>query len=264
MSYEQIELDHDGAVAWITLNRPERLNALTGRMSDELVDAFTTVGDDPEVRAIVLTGSGRGFCAGQDLTEFEEAYRGGRRPDVREHLETTYHRLIPTIVGTRVPVLAAVNGVAAGAGLSLAAACDLRIASDAARFTQAFVKIGLVPDSGGTFLLPRIVGYAKALELTMTGDLIDADEALRIGLVSKVVPAALFRDEVAGDARRLASMPTSAIAASKDLLREAWALPLEQALKREADAQAAMIETEDHIEGVTAFVDKREPKFRGR
>jgi 2-(1,2-epoxy-1,2-dihydrophenyl)acetyl-CoA isomerase len=263
MGYEQITFERDGAVAWVTLNRPDRLNALTAKMSDELVDAFEEINASSEARAVVITGAGRGFCAGQDLTEFEEAYRGGRRPDVKEHLATAYHRLIPIIVNTPLPVIAAVNGVAAGAGLSLATACDLRLASEDARFTQAFVKIGLVPDSGGSYFLPRIVGYAKALELTMNGELIDAKTALDLGLVSRVIPAAAFREEVADTARELAALPTKAIGESKRLLREALNLTLDEALDREADVQDRMVDTADHLEGVMAFVEKRDPKFQG-
>ncbi|MGH2739051.1 MAG: enoyl-CoA hydratase-related protein, partial [Actinomycetota bacterium] len=246
-----------------TLNRPERLNALTSVMSDELVDAFEGVNAAGVSRAVVVTGAGRGFCAGQDLTEFEQAYRDGGRLDVKAHLDTSYHKLIPIIVNTPLPVIAAVNGVAAGAGLSLATACDLRLASDEARFTQAFVKIGLAPDSGGSYFLPRLIGYAKALELTMTGELVDAKTALDLGLVSRVFPAASFRENVADVAAELASLPTKAIGESKRLLREALELGLDVALDREADAQDRMVQTADHIEGVTAFVEKREPIFKG-
>ena len=264
MGYEQIAVARDGGVTTITLNRPAKLNALTAVMSDELIEAFTGAREDPKIRALVVTGAGRGFCAGQDLTEFEEAYRAGERPDIRDHLIRTYHRLIPLVVETPKPVIAAVNGVAAGAGVSLAAACDVRIASDEARFTQAFVKIGLVPDSGGTWLLPRVVGYAKALELSMTGEVIDAATARRIGLVNQVVPATAFEEVVAAYAARLAAMPTAAIAETQKLLREALGVELEEALRREAEAQARMGQTDDHLEGVMAFAEKREPRFEGR
>jgi 2-(1,2-epoxy-1,2-dihydrophenyl)acetyl-CoA isomerase len=264
VTYEQITVARDGAVTTITLNRPDKLNALTAVMTDELIDAFTAAGRDEEVRAVVLTGAGRGFCAGQDLSEFDQAYRAGRRPNIREHLERTFHRLIPIVVETPKPVVAAVNGVAAGAGVSLAAACDVRIASDQARFTQAFVKIGLIPDSGGTWLLPRIIGYARAVELSMTGEVIDAARALEFGLVGRVVPAEGFAGEVASYAAGLADLTTAAIAATKDLMREALGLGLEEALDREADAQGRMGQTDDHLEGVTAFAEKREPRFRGR
>ena len=261
---EQITYERDGGVGWITLTRPDRLNALTSVMSDELCDVLEEIRGDEDVRAVVLTGAGRGFCAGQDLTEFRDAYASGDRPDIEQHLAETYHRLIPLIVETPKPVIAGVNGVAAGAGLSLAIACDVRIASEDARLTQAFVKIGLIPDSGGTYLLPRVVGYAKALELSIGGDMLDADEAHRINLVNRVVPADSFADELREYAERLAAMPTLAIAETKRLLREALTLDLQDALHREGEAQARMAETEDHLEGVMAFAEKRDPTFRGR
>jgi 2-(1,2-epoxy-1,2-dihydrophenyl)acetyl-CoA isomerase len=262
MGYQQITVERDGTVAWLTLNRPDKLNALTATMSDELCDAFGSLEED--VRAVVLTGAGRGFCAGQDLTEFEEAYRAGRRPDIPEHLRRTYHRLIPIIAACRVPVVAAVNGVAAGAGLSLAVACDIRLAHEEARFTQAFARIGLVPDSGGTFFLPRVVGYARALELSMTSDMIDAQTALDVGLVSRVFAAGEFDAEVRGFAARVATMPTRTLVETRTLMRDALGLGLDEALGREADAQARMAESHDHLEGVMAFAEKRDPRFEGR
>jgi 2-(1,2-epoxy-1,2-dihydrophenyl)acetyl-CoA isomerase len=264
MSYEQITFERDGSVARLTLNRPDKLNAMTGVMSDELMDALTAIEKDPELRAVLLTGAGRGFCAGQDLTEFDDAYRKGERPDIKDHLAHTYHRLIPAITGLPKPIVCAVNGVAAGAGVSLALASDIRIAGASARFTQAFVKIGLVPDSGGTYLLPRAVGYAKALELSLTGDLIDAGTAREIGLVSLVVPDEELGNEAGELAARLAAMPTVALGEAKRLLQASLAPALEEALRREAEAQARMGQTEDHLEGVTAFAEKREPKFTGR
>jgi 2-(1,2-epoxy-1,2-dihydrophenyl)acetyl-CoA isomerase len=264
MAYEQITFDRDGSVARLTLNRPDKLNAMTGVMSDELMDALADVEKDPELRAVLLTGAGRGFCAGQDLTEFDDTYRKGERPDIKDHLAHTYHRLIPAMTGLPKPIVCAVNGVAAGAGVSLALASDIRIAGASARFTQAFVKIGLVPDSGGTYLLPRAVGYAKALELSLTGDLIDAGTAREIGLVSLVVPDDELGNEARELAARLAAMPTVALGEAKRLLQASLAPALEEALQREAEAQARMGQTEDHLEGVTAFAEKREPRFRGQ
>jgi 2-(1,2-epoxy-1,2-dihydrophenyl)acetyl-CoA isomerase len=264
MAHEQITFDRDGSVARLTLNRPDKLNALTGVMSDELVDALRQVEEDPELRAVLLTGAGRGFCAGQDLTEFDDAYRKGERPDIEDHLAHTYHRLIPAMTGLPKPIVCAVNGVAAGAGVSMALACDIRIAGASARFTQAFVKIGLVPDSGGTYLLPRAVGYAKALELSLTGDMLDAGTAHEIGLVNQVVPDDALADEAGELATRLAAMPTAALGETKRLLQASLAPALEEALRREAEAQARMGQTEDHLEGVMAFAEKREPRFKGR
>jgi 2-(1,2-epoxy-1,2-dihydrophenyl)acetyl-CoA isomerase len=264
MAYRQITTDRDGAVATITLNRPDKLNALTQVMSDELVDVFTGIANDDGVRAVLLTGAGRGFCAGQDLTEFEASYRAGDRPDIEAHLERSYHRLIPVIVETPQPVIAAVNGVAAGAGVSLAVACDIRVASEEARFIQAFVRIGLVPDSGGTWLLPRVVGYPKALEMSMTGEPVDAQHALDIGLATHVYPADSFAREARDLAARVATLPTRALAATKRLMRENLGVDLEAALKAEGKAQSEMGQTADHLEGVTAFAEKREPRFQGK
>jgi 2-(1,2-epoxy-1,2-dihydrophenyl)acetyl-CoA isomerase len=211
---------------------------------------------------VVITGEGRGFCAGQDLNEFRQ--QGFESLNVADHLRQNYNRLIQAIVELPKPVIAGVNGVAAGAGASLTFACDVRITSDAASFTQAFVKIGLIPDSGGNWLLPRIVGYAKALELSITGERIKADEALRIGLVNKVVPAADFPAELEVYAQTLAKMPTRAIGATKKLMTEALGMTLQETLEAEADLQQEQAGSEDFREGVNAFQEKREPRFTGR
>jgi 2-(1,2-epoxy-1,2-dihydrophenyl)acetyl-CoA isomerase len=263
MGYEQIVVERDGATFRITLNRPDRLNALTQVMSDELVEAFTTAGEDDAIRAVILTGAGRGFCAGQDLTEFRDTSEG-RPPDIEAHLERAYHKLIPVMVETPKPVLCAVNGVAAGAGVSLAVACDVRIAGESARFTQAFVKIGLVPDSGGTWLLPRVVGPAKALELSIGGEMVDAEAALEMGLVSRVVADDALEKESIDYAAALAALPTAAIGEAKALIRDSMGIDLREALRREAEAQSRMATTHDFREGVAAFAEKREPRFEGR
>jgi 2-(1,2-epoxy-1,2-dihydrophenyl)acetyl-CoA isomerase len=263
MTYEDINLKREGAVARVTIDRPDRLNAMTTRTSDELVDAFTTLGEDTEVRSIVITGEGRGFSAGQDLTEFRSDYEAGRERDIEGHLRATYNRLILQVVETPKPVIAEINGVAAGAGLSLALACDLRVAGDGARFTLAFVKIGLIPDSGATWSLARTVGHARALELALTGDVIDAERALEIGLVHRVVADASLRDEVDALAKQLAELPTRAIAETRRLFLNGQGGSLAEALDREALSQGAMGRTHDHLEGVAAFLEKREPKFEG-
>ena len=264
MDYEEIDFNVEGGIAWIRLNRPDKLNALTTRLAQEALDALGTAREDEDIRCVVITGEGRGFSAGQDLTEFTGGASTGTTLDVAEHLRSGYNRMITAIVELPMPVIAGVNGVAAGAGLSLALACDLRLASDAARFLQAFVKIGLVPDSGGNWLLPRIVGYAKALELSMTGDLVDAEEALRIGLVHRVVPAGDFESELGALATRMAQGPTRAIGATKSLMTESLRQTLGETLEREAIAQAELAGSHDFAEGVGAFLEKREAKFTGR
>jgi 2-(1,2-epoxy-1,2-dihydrophenyl)acetyl-CoA isomerase len=265
MDYEEITFEVANGVGWIRLNRPDKLNALTTRLARETLDVLAAVREDEAVRCLVITGEGRGFCAGQDLTEFMGTAAPGEATtlDVAEHLRSGYNRMITAIVELPVPVIAGVNGVAAGAGLSLALACDLRIASDAARFLQAFVKIGLVPDSGGNWLLPRVVGFAKALELSITGDVVDAAEALRIGLVNRVVPAEEFAEALAGAAAIMAAGPTRAIGATKSLMGEALRLSLSETLEREALAQAQLAGSHDFAEGVGAFLEKRTANFTG-
>jgi 2-(1,2-epoxy-1,2-dihydrophenyl)acetyl-CoA isomerase len=264
MAYEQLIVERDGAVATVRLNNPSKLNALSETMTRELIDALTTITADDEVRAVVLTGEGRGFCSGADLGGMEQEYREGGRASTSDLLDEGYAKIVRLLVGAPKPVIAAVNGVAAGAGLSLALACDLRVASDAATFSMAFVRIGLVPDSGAAYFLPRIVGAARALELSVTGDRIDAGRALAIGLVSRVTPADALPADVATWAAELAALPTRAIALTKRLLRDAASMPLDEALALESRVQDEATLTEDHREGVLAFLDKRAPEFRGR
>jgi 2-(1,2-epoxy-1,2-dihydrophenyl)acetyl-CoA isomerase len=253
-----VETSRDGAVLTITLNRPDVLNALTAAMHKELAGALKQARAD-DVRAVVLTGAGRGFCVGQDLTEFREA-----AGDIAERLRTTYHPNILAIRALEKPVIAAVNGPAAGAGMSFACACDLRVASDKASFVPAFVKIGLVPDSGGTFFVTRLLGYARAFEWLCSGRALSAAEAHAWGLVNEVVDADALAHRAAELAAELAALPTRAIGMTKRLLNRAGTARLEDQLEWEAQLQAAATKSEDFAEGVQAFLEKREPSFKGQ
>lgn len=246
-----------GAVLEITLNRPDVFNAFDASLHAALEEALGEAAD-PGVRAVVLTGAGRGFCAGQDLRELAQL-----TVSLRDALERTYHRNIRLLRALEKPVLAAVNGPAAGAGLSLACACDVRIASSAATFVPGFAGIGLVPDSGGSLFVQRLLGTARAFEWMSTNRPLDADEALSLGLVSEVVPAADFVSRVAERAAAWAALPTRAVGMTKRLLDRAASSDLETQLALEAELQQAAVGTRDFAEGVTAFLEKRRPEFDG-
>jgi 2-(1,2-epoxy-1,2-dihydrophenyl)acetyl-CoA isomerase len=254
----EVETSRDGGVLTITLNRPEVLNAFDAAMHRALQTAFKEARDE-EVRAIVLTGAGRGFCVGQDLTEFRES-----AGDIGERLRSSYHATILALRGLEPPVIAAVNGAAAGAGLSLAFACDLRLAADSATFVPAFINIGLVPDSGCSYFAARLLGYARALEWLATGRKLTAAEAHAWGLVSEVVEADGLAARATAWAAELAALPTKGIALTKRLLDHAQTATLEEQLEREAQMQVAATQTDDFREGVAAFLEKRPPRFRGR
>jgi len=254
----------EGGVLTLTLNRPERLNSLDDALLEALLSGLRTAREDASVRAVVITGAGRGFCAGADLVQ--SALRSGAGVSsgaaVRAHLQEHYAPLITGIRELEKPVVAAVNGVAAGAGMSLALACDLRIAAESASFLQAFVRIGLVPDAGSTYFLPRLVGMARAMELAMLGERIPAAEALAVGLVNRVVPDASLASAAAELAGRLAEGPRSL-----GLIKRALYLSSESDLRtqmaHEEDLQALAAGTADFAEGVAAFLEKRPARFTG-
>jgi 2-(1,2-epoxy-1,2-dihydrophenyl)acetyl-CoA isomerase len=250
--------EHEGGVATVTLDRPDALNALTRASRRALLRDLRALADDASVRCVVLTGAGRAFCAGQDLREPDALV------DVDTMIRETYIPIVETLVGMQKPVVAAINGAAAGAGLSLALACDLRYMADDAVLMMAFSNIGLVPDCGGTALLLRAVGHARAFELAATGRRVQAPEALALGLVQRV----LRREEVLAAAqelaRKLAARPTLALGWTKRLLRSAEQATLADVMELEAQLQASAVHTHDHAEGVAAFLEKREPRFEGR
>jgi len=253
----EVETSRDGGVLTITLNRPDVLNAFNGAMHKALGGALKEAAD-PAVRAVVLTGAGRGFCVGQDLTEFQEA-----AGDIGGRLRKTYHPNVLAIRRLEKPVIAAVNGVAAGAGLSFACACDLRLASDSASFVPAFINIGLVPDSGGSYFVTRLLGYARAFEWMTSGRKLSAAEAHAWGLVSKVVEGGGLAARAVELAAQLAAMPTRGVGMTKRLFDRAGQNTLEEQLELEAQLQTAATQTADFREGVAAFLEKREPRFTG-
>jgi 2-(1,2-epoxy-1,2-dihydrophenyl)acetyl-CoA isomerase len=258
---ESVLYDLTDGVATITLNRPDAMNSLTVEMKVALRTAVHQAAGDAAVRAVILTGSGRAFCAGQDLREHADNLAADRGLDgtVREH----YNPIVRAIAGMPKPVIAAVNGVAAGAGASLTFACDLRVASEKASFATAFTKIGLAPDSGMSWTLPRLVGQARAAELLLLAEPVKADEALRLGLVHQVVPADELNATVRALAGRLATGPTAAYGAVKEALEYAATHDLAAALEKEAELQDRCASTADHQGATTAFINKRQPTFEG-
>ncbi len=258
--YESIIFEQDGRVARITLNRPDRLNSFTAAMHEELKAALDEAYD---VRVIILTGAGRGFCAGQDLND--RAVTTGDHPvDLGMTVETSWNPLIRKLTSLPQPVIAQVNGVAAGAGANIALACDLVVAARSAKFIQSFSAIGLIPDSGGTWVLPRLVGQARAMGLALTGDPLPAEKAEEWGLIWKCVDDEALGAEVDGIANKLATLPPLGLAAIKEMIRSSWAHTLDQELNRQRDAMRRLGFTQDYREGVAAFLEKRQPTFVGR
>ncbi len=261
MSEPNILVGVEGVVAVIKLNRPDKLNAFTGDMRERLVEALDHVAADREARVLVLTGAGKGFCSGGDIQHMVDLKSRGKGFDALEPLVDAGRAIVTRLAALEIPVIAAVNGVAAGAGMNLALACDVRLASSEARFGETFVKIGLHPDWGGTYHLTRLAGTAAALDLCWTGEVIDADEALRLGLVQRVYPAKSFAKDWREYVARLAAAPVTSLRAAKRTLRAALGRTLEQCLDAESRAQAACWASVDSTEGLAAFVEKRAASF---
>jgi len=255
----ELRLEVADRVATITLDRADALNALTVPLKEELLAALARVGADPAIGAVVLTGAGRAFCAGQDLRERLEPGAAPLEIEIRER----YNPIILAMRRLEKPIVGAINGIAAGAGASLAFACDVRIAAEGASFLLAFARVGLVPDSGATWLLPRLVGAAKAAELALTGEALSAADAERLGLVARVVPAESVVTEAQAMAARLGSMAPRAVALTKRALESSWTASLEEQLELEAELQGIAGATTDHAEGIVAFLEKRPPRFTG-
>jgi 2-(1,2-epoxy-1,2-dihydrophenyl)acetyl-CoA isomerase len=259
MAYETIDFKADGPIARITLNRPDRLNSFTVQMHQELRNALASLGD---ARLVVLTGAGRGFCAGQDLND--RAVVPGESVDLGDTVQTCWNPLVRTLTSLPQPVIARVNGVAAGAGANIALACDIVVAAKSAKFIQSFSAIGLIPDSGGTWVLPRLAGQARALGLALTGEPLPAEKAEEWGLIWKAVDDASLDAEVDAIANKLASLPPLGLAAIKEMIRSSWQYSLDEELERQAGAMRRLGFTDDYREGVAAFLEKRPPIFVGR
>jgi 2-(1,2-epoxy-1,2-dihydrophenyl)acetyl-CoA isomerase len=260
---ETIIFDVADGVATITLNRPDKLNAFTVRMHEELAEALDDAAREPAIRALLVTGAGRGFCAGQDLSE-RKSTPDGPPPDLGASIERWYNPLARRLRALEKPVVCAVNGVAAGAGANLALCCDIVLAARSATFIQAFARIGLVPDAGGTWLLPRLVGQARALGLALLGDKLTAEQAADWGLIWQVVDDAALMDEARSLARRLAQAPTATLGLIKRAINVAPTNTLDAQLDLERDLQREAGRTGDYREGVRAFLEKRPAKFTGR
>jgi 2-(1,2-epoxy-1,2-dihydrophenyl)acetyl-CoA isomerase len=263
MSYEQIDITEDSGITTITLNRPEKLNSLAGHMRRDLAEALEATGAERSAHVVVITGAGRAFCAGGDVAAMAELIE---RQDSEEfnRLLGAARRVVTAIRQMTKPVIASVNGPAFGAGCNLALACDLRIASTTASFSQSFAKVGLHPDWGGTYFLPRLVTPNKACEMFFLGEVMDAAEALRLGVVNKVVAPEELEAETRKLAERLRNAPALSLASAKQAVYRSQAAELEEMLRFETEAQMRCFESHDGAEGCRAFLEKREPKFTGR
>lgn len=264
MAEDILLIEQQEGVRVITLNRPDKLNAFNGELGFKLQDALKEAERDKDTRCIVLTGAGRGFCAGQDLQDRMVSFEGGQRPSLGDSIKQRYNPIIIKIRRMEKPIIAAVNGVAAGAGASLALVCDLKIVAENANFIQSFSKVGLIPDSGSTFILPRLIGYTKAFELMLTAGKLDANEALRLGLVNRVVPQENVMKEAMQLATDLSRGPSKAFGLTKRALNRAIFPDLEELLEYEAQLQEIAGRSDDFREGVTAFVEKRSAVYKGR
>ncbi len=264
MKSEAVRAELKNGVMWLTLNRPDKLNAFNEQMGADLLEALKGGERNPEARCLVLTGEGRAFSVGEDLNANKATYDEGKPMLLGEVLKRKYNPIVQRMRKMDKPIVGAINGVTAGAGLGLALACDLRAASDKATFHEAFIKVGLAPDSGTSFWLTRILGMGKAMEVGLLGEPIDAAKALSLGLVNWVFPEDRFREEVAKVAERLAKGPTRAMGLTKRALNRAVVVDIESALDYEMYLQDIAGRTRDHVEGVRAFFDKREPSFSGQ
>jgi len=262
MDFKNVLYEVKDNIAVIVLNRPDSFNALDPLTFQELLAAVKAARDDRQVRVVVITGAGKAFCAGGDMKRMESG-TGLEPPEQRDEIRTN-HQIVKNIRDMEKPVIASVNGAAVGAGCDLALACDLRIASEKARFGEVFCNVGLVPDAGGTWFLPRLIGPAKAFELILTGRIIDAQEAERIGLVTKVVAPEALEAETMALAGKLAQGPPLALGMAKTAIYRGMNMDLAAELEYEAYAQSILMKTEDYQEGVRAFVEKRRPEYKGK
>ncbi len=258
-----ILIDEKNGIRTITLNRPDVLNAFDQEMLETLVKSVRDAAKDKGVRCLVMTGAGRAFCSGQDLAEVADKYKSDEPIELGRHLRKLYNPMIVKLRTMEKPVIGAINGVAAGAGCSLALACDIRIVAESSSLIEAFIHVGLAPDCGSTFMLPRLVGLGRALELACTGRKVKADEALQLGLVNRVVPDGELATAAGELAARLAAMPAKGIGLTKRLMNMSWTADLETQLDFEAQCQTTAGQTHDHREGVVAFLEKRKPIFDG-